>query len=74
MRACTLGLLAQHAVTTKPAIAAAEWTENLCYLSDNLINIYTAASPPDHYPKGGGQLPNPNKCNSALTRELGERR
>ena len=66
MRACTLGSLAQRARTTKPAIVAAESTENLCYLSDNLINIYTVASP-DPNPKGGSQLPNPNKCNSTLT-------
>ena len=28
--------------------------------------MYTAASP-DPNPRGGGQLPNPNKCNSTLT-------
>ena len=28
--------------------------------------MYTVASP-DPYPKGGGQLPNPNECNSTLT-------
>ena len=30
--------------------------------------MYTAASPgPDPSPRDGGQLPNPNKCNSTLT-------
>ena len=30
--------------------------------------MYTVASPdPDPTPKGGGQLPNPNECNSTLT-------
>ena len=28
--------------------------------------MYTVASP-DPNPRGGGQLPNPNKCNSVLT-------
>ena len=29
--------------------------------------MYTVASPdPDPNPKGGGQLPNPNECNSTL--------
>ena len=28
--------------------------------------MYTVASP-DHNPRGGGQLPNPNECNSTLT-------
>ena len=32
--------------------------------------MYTAASP-DPNPRGGGQLPNPNECNSTLTSELG---
>ena len=35
----TLGSLV-HALTTKPANAAAESTENLRYLSDNHINVY----------------------------------
>ena len=31
--------------------------------------MYTVASPdPDPYPRGGGQLPNPNEYNSTLTR------
>ena len=31
--------------------------------------MYTVASPgPDPDPRGGGQLPNPNKCNFTLTR------
>ena len=30
--------------------------------------MYTVASPdPDTNPRGGGQLPNPNECNSTLT-------
>ena len=32
--------------------------------------MYTVASPdpdPDANPRGGGQLPNPNECNSTLT-------
>ena len=30
--------------------------------------MYTVANPdPDLNPRGGGQLPNPNKCNSTLT-------
>ena len=30
--------------------------------------MYTVASPdPDPDPRGGGQLPNPNECNSTLT-------
>ena len=29
--------------------------------------MYTVASPdPDPNPRGGGQLPNPNECNSTL--------
>ena len=30
--------------------------------------MYTVVSP-DANPKGGGQLPNPNECNSTLTSE-----
>ena len=30
-----------------------------------LINVYVANPAPD--PRGGGQLPNPNECNSTLT-------
>ena len=30
-----------------------------------LINVYVAS--PDPNPRGGGQLPNPNECNSTLT-------
>ena len=41
--------------------AAAESTENLCYLCTDLINVTVAG--PDHYPdpnsKGEGQLPKP---------------
>ena len=34
--------------------------------------MYTVASPdPDPNPKGGGQLPNPNDCNSILTSVTG---
>ena len=34
--------------------------------------MYTVASPgPDPNPRGGGQLPNPNKCNSTLTSGTG---
>ena len=32
-----------------------------------LINVYIASPDPDPIPRGGGQLPNPNECNSALT-------
>ena len=32
--------------------------------------MYTVASP-DPNPRGGGQLPNPNECNSTLTSVLG---
>ena len=45
--------------------AAAKWTENLWYLCTVLINVYVAG--PDPNPRGGGQLPNPNECNSTLT-------
>ena len=31
-----------------------------------LINVYVARPDPDPNPRGGGQLPNPNECNSAL--------
>ena len=43
-----------NALTTKPATAAAQSTENLCYLRDNHINV--ASSGPDPNPRGGGQL------------------
>ena len=34
--------------------------------------MYTVASPdPDTNTRGGGQLPNPNECNSALTSVTG---
>ena len=47
--------------------AAAEPMEHLLYLCSDLL-MYTAASPdPDPNPSGGGQLPNPNECNSTLT-------
>ena len=29
-----------NALTTKLAIAAAEWIENFCYLSDNHIDVH----------------------------------
>ena len=29
-----------------------------------LINVYVASPDPDPNPRGGGQLPNPNECNS----------
>ena len=32
-----------------------------------LINVYVASPDPDPNPRGGGQLPNPNECNSTLT-------
>ena len=52
-------------------IAAAEDGKSLLFLIT--ILMYTVASPgpdPDHdpYPRDGGQLPNPNKCNSTPTR------
>ena len=47
------------------ATSAAEPMENLCYLCSGLL-MYTVASP-DPNPRGGGQLPNPNECNSTLT-------
>ena len=52
-----------NTLTNRLTIAAAESTENLCYLCTNL-NVY-----PDPHPnsRGAGQLPNPNKCNSTLT-------
>ena len=41
-RACTLGSVAQsaNALTTKPVTAAAESTDNLCYLRDNHVDVY----------------------------------
>ena len=30
-------------------------------------NVYVASPDPDRNPRGGGQLPNPNECNSTLT-------
>ena len=34
--------------------------------------MYTVASPdPDPNPRGGGELPNPNECNSTLTSVTG---
>ena len=62
VRACTLGLLSQRG-TTKPGIAAAELTENLCYLCNNLI-MDTVASPKPN-PRRGGQLPTPMYRNSS---------
>ena len=53
------------ALTTRLLTAAAESTENLWYLCTVLINVYVASPDPD--PRGGGQLPNPNECNSTLT-------
>ena len=39
-----------------------------------LINVYVANPDPDPdpdpNPRGGGQLPNPNECNSTLTRRV----
>ena len=36
------------------------------------LTLYTVASPdPDSNPWGGGQLPNPNECNSTLTSGTG---
>ena len=33
-----------------------------------ILLMYTVASPdPDPNPRGGGELPNPNECNSTLT-------
>ena len=32
-----------------------------------LIDVYVASPDPDPNPRGGGQLPNPNECNSSLT-------
>ena len=29
--------------------------------------LMCAVAGPDHNPRGGGQLPNPNECNSTLT-------
>ena len=40
-----------NALTTKPAIAAAESTGNLCYLCTNLINVYCSC--PDPNPRNG---------------------
>ena len=37
-----------------------------------LINVYVASPDPDLNPRGGGQLPNPNECNSTLTSETGD--
>ena len=52
--------------TAEPSIPAAETTANLCYLCTNLYLMYiVASSDPD--PREGGQLPNPNACNSTLT-------
>ena len=48
-----------NTLTTRLPTVAAESTENLSYL---------CASPnPDPNHMGGGQLPNPNECNSTLT-------
>ena len=32
-----------------------------------VIDVCVAGPDPDLNPRGGGQLPNPNKCNSTLT-------
>ena len=32
-----------------------------------VIDVYVAGPDPDPNPRGGGQLPNPNECNSTLT-------
>ena len=32
-----------------------------------LVYVYVASADPDPNPRGGGQLPNPNECNSTLT-------
>ena len=56
-------------LTAKPVIAAAESTENP--LAIYALTLYTVASPDpdpdlDTNPWGGGQLSNPNECNSTL--------
>ena len=58
-----------NALATRLQTAAVESTENLWYLCTVLINVYVASPDPDPdpYPRGGGQLPNPNECNSTLT-------
>ena len=33
--------------------------------------LMSTVASPDPYPREGGQLPNPNECNSTLTSELG---
>ena len=49
-----------NTLTTGLPTAAAESTENLCYLCTNLINVTVAS--PDPNPRGGGQLPNPKSA------------
>ena len=51
--------------TTEPTTTAAEAASNLCYVFNNLINVYLAI--PDPNPRGEGQLLDPNECNSTLT-------
>ena len=67
MRALTSRLQSQRR-TTDPAIAAAETTANICNLYDNFIHVINTVASPDTVPnpRGGGQLPNPNECNSTL--------
>ena len=60
IRTETLGSIVQRG-TTEPTTAAAEPISNLCYLSNNLINVYCSC--PDPNPRGGGQ--------SAILHELG---
>ena len=56
-----------NTLTTRLSTAAAESTEILGIYALTLL-MYTVASPePDPNPRGGGQLPNPNECNSTLT-------
>ena len=43
------------------------------YVCMYVLLMYIVASP-DPNPRGGGQLPNPNECNSTLKRQRGERR
>ena len=55
-----------NTLTTRLPTAAVESTENLSYLCTQFINVYVASPDPDPYPRGGGELPNPNECNSTL--------
>ena len=44
-------------------------TEKLCYLCEEHVNVMNTVADPEPNPTVGGQLPNPNECNSTQTSE-----